>query len=88
MHCKSCEYGRRAGAEKHVACGYFFTKHQQDYQKIMEELNLDKVTTGWGYMHCPVDGDTNVFGRGIMTNEVVIFREDFACSNYRSRDYE
>lgn len=86
MTCKVCENGRKAGADKYVACGYFFVKHKQDYQKTMEELNLEKIETGWGYMRCPVDGDTNIFGRGVMTNGVVVFKEDFTCNNYRNRE--
>lgn len=85
MSCKSCNYGRKAGVENYVACGYYFREHKQDYNKTMVELNLESLETGWGYMHCPVDGDTNIFGRGILTNGVVIFNENFHCSNYSEK---
>lgn len=82
-NCYNCKNGRRAGIENMVACAYFFAEHQFDHQKTMEELRLESMSTGWGFMNRPVDDDEGtIFGRGIMTNGVPIFNKDFCCNHF------
>lgn len=82
-NCYNCEWGRFAKADNMVACGYFFSNHKMCYQKTMEELNLDSLCTGWGYMHRRAnDKEGKGFGKGIMTNGVIVFPSDFCCSHY------
>ena len=85
--CWNCKYERKADAKGYVACAYVFSEHKQDYQKTLEDLNLDSLQTGWGFMRRWVDDDekADVFGKGIMTNNVVVFKEDFYCKYYKTR---
>lgn len=46
--CYSCEYGRIACATNKVACGFIFKEHKINYDKTMDELNLNNLNTGWG----------------------------------------
>lgn len=81
--CYNCEYARRACILNKVACGFVFSEHKMDYQKTMEDLNLDSVNVGWGYMKRAIDDEEGKgFGAGIMTNDVVIFDKDFSCKYF------
>lgn len=84
--CYNCEYARRAYSKDKIACGYVFNGYT-DYQKIMEDLNLERLFTGWGYMKRAVDDEEGKYlGSGIMTNGVVIFDKDFCCKHFKFRE--
>lgn len=85
-NCHNCEYGRRACANDMVACGFVFARDKMDHQKTMEDLNLETLHTGWGYMKRRVEDEKGeILGSGIMTNGVAIFDKNFCCKYYEIR---
>lgn len=85
--CYNCKYGRRAGAPNMVACAYVFKKYEMDYQKIIEDLDIDSLNTGWGYIKRAVNDEKGgTIGLGLMTNNVAIFNKDFCCKYGKLND--
>lgn len=78
--CQTCEWARKAGADHYAACAFLFKKYELDHQKTMEDLQLDTLQTGWGYLRQGYN-QTGEYGlaAGIMTNQVAVFPETFCC---------
>lgn len=85
-NCYNCDHARYTKVENHVACSFVFIKHQDNYNKTMIDLGLESLYTGWGFMKRAVDDHEGQNpGTGIMTNNVVIFENNFCCKYHEFR---
>lgn len=84
--CYNCEHARYSKTKNHIACSLMFVKHRGSWEKAMEDLKLDSLYTGWGFLQRAVDDfEGKEPGTGIMANNVVLFEKDFCCKYHESR---
>lgn len=94
--CETCEHARKACSDGVVVCSLLQTiaweNDMTNQEFVSSSLFKEKLTylaEGWGYLQCRPEWETDgVFGRGIMTNHVLLTKKDAYCSQYESaRNY-